>query len=315
MSAPGFLLKPHWVSVIGLAAVLAVVIFCDLPGSGRFIDVLQNSAHAPAFGLVAVLLIRTRRVGSTAAIHSYALAWVGAVALGALVEVVQAAIGRDADSLDVFHDAIGATCALSLYRVVQARKATLRAWAPITLAVLSFAVAIWPLTECAAAYALRARRFPDLVVLRSRLDFYFVTTDVDATDRRIATALPWWGYVAHPVTVELTGTEWPGVRLVGVMKDWSAYRFLTIDVENPGRKSLPLIVRLDDYLSVKTDDPYYFEFELPPHSRQSVSVLLNALPAAKSGRPINVRNMRKFSLFHDGPSDLRMTLYSVRLTS
>jgi hypothetical protein len=181
------------------------------------------------------------------------------------------------------------------------------------LALASFALAAWPLTECSAAYVLRAHRFPDLLVLRSRLDFYFATTDVEETDVQIANSLPLWSNVDHSITVELTGTEWPGVRLVGVERDWSAYRALLIDIENPGGQALPLTVRLDDEHSLKADTPCYVDLELLPHTRKRISLTLSTLPLAKSGHRIDLREMRKFSLFHEGPSELQLTVHSVRL--
>lgn len=305
----------RWVSLAIVAAVLAVVIFCDLPGGGRFIDVLQNSAHAPAFGLVSLLLLKTfRRADPRPTLFWYALAWTAAVFLGAMVELVQALVGRDADLHDVFNDGVGAACALAAHRFLSLRQTTSRKWAPLALALVSLAIAAWPLTECAAAYALRAHRFPDLLVLKSRLDFYFATTDVDDTDRRVANSLPLWSNVEHSITVELTGTEWPGVRLVGVKSDWSAYRVLLIDIENPGAQALPLTVRLDDDTSVKNDAPCYVDVELPPHTRKRVSLQLDSLPVAKSGEKIDLRQMRKFSLFHEGPSESQLTVHSVRLT-
>lgn len=305
----------RWVSLAIVAAVLAVVIFCDLPGGGRFIDVLQNSAHAPAFGLVSLLLLKASRRGeSSPPVFWYALAWIAAVSLGAMVEVVQAFVGRDADVHDVFNDAVGATCVLAAHRFLSLRQSASRSWRPLALALASFALAAWPLTECAAAYVLRAQRFPDLLVLRSRLDFYFATTDVDETDVRLARSLPIWSNVEHSITVELTGTEWPGVRLLGVEHDWSAYRALLLDIENPGSQLLPLTVRLDDENSVKTDAPCYIDLKLPAHSRKRISLQLDTLPLAKSGQPINMHEMRKFSLFHDGPAQVQLTVHSIRLS-
>ena len=80
-------------------AVLALVLFGQIPGHGRWVSELGNSAHGPAFAIVTLILLALlRRVpGRNASIlHDDSLAIAGALLLGALIELMQLATGRDA---------------------------------------------------------------------------------------------------------------------------------------------------------------------------------------------------------------------------
>jgi VanZ family protein len=306
----------RWIALAGLIAVLAVVVFGDLPGDSRFIDVLVNSAHAPAFALAAILLVLTsQRSEPSGSLRRYVIWWVIAVLLGAAVEMIQAIINRDADWHDVLNDAVGAAFALSMHRFIHARGTKTHSSVSLLVAGLTFTFAAWPLTECTAAYALRAHRFPSLLAVETRLDLYFVTTGDPAQDRRLTEQWPLWSSTAGPLSVELSGSAWPGLHLREVERDWSLYKAVSVDVENPGRRSLALVMRLDDRSSVQEDDPFYFDLKLPPHTRQIVKVELDGLSRPKSGKALDLHDMRALVLFHDGPVTQTMTLHEIKLIS
>ena len=121
-------LSPQHYSVallLGAAgAVLAVVLFGQIPGGGRWASELGNSAHGPAFAIVTLILIALlRQVPSRNAsiLRDYSLAIAGALLLGALIELMQLATGRDASFSDLGRDTLGTLAATGLFTLVDPR--------------------------------------------------------------------------------------------------------------------------------------------------------------------------------------------------
>jgi hypothetical protein len=163
------------------AAILALVLFGQIPGHGRWVSELGNSVHGPAFAIVTLILIALlRRVpGRNASIlRDYSLAIAGALLLGALVELLQLAIGRDASFRDLGRDTLGALAATGLYTFVDPRVRALPSRRPTRLlgllvGVASTLILVAPLGITGAAYLQRYRNFPTLVDFSSPLGTYF----------------------------------------------------------------------------------------------------------------------------------------------
>ena len=123
-------------------AVLALVLFGQIPGHGRWVSELGNSAHGPAFAIVTLILLALlRRVpGRNASIlHDYSLAIAGALLLGALIELMQLATGRDASFSDLGRDTLGALAATGFFTLIDPLGSSARATmeqAPLLL--------VWP---------------------------------------------------------------------------------------------------------------------------------------------------------------------------
>ena len=163
-------------------ALVAVVLGVSLPSWPKILGVLNNAAHAPVFGvfaLIALRLTREWRQSATARARDYVLAFLVATGVGGLVEVAQAFLERDASLADLGTDALGAGCALGLAaafdpRLREARtRATGRA-AVATVGLLAGLWALWPVGQAAIAYADRAMAFPVVARFSSVRDLYFI---------------------------------------------------------------------------------------------------------------------------------------------
>ena len=95
--------------------MLAVVLFVQVPGAGLWAADLTNFGHGPAFALVTVLLFKLLRGGPTRespAFPEYLAVILLTLGLGALVELVQGQIGRDASFDDFLRDSVGTLAAV-----------------------------------------------------------------------------------------------------------------------------------------------------------------------------------------------------------
>src|ERR1700722_3726897 len=163
--------------LLGAAAIVATVVFGELPGEGKYSGVLQDGCHVPAFATLALItsaLLAKRaqlsRLGwRTGGVVRIALAQeVAVVVLMALVggetEVVQGLGGRDEEFDDVVRDVVGASGAACLWLYVTLRgnpRAGVRLVRVAALLICSALVVYWaaPLVRCGMAYWTRDARF------------------------------------------------------------------------------------------------------------------------------------------------------------
>lgn len=288
-----YLFRSRGAHLLAAAAILLIVIFVEVPGAAKYSQVIQNSGHAPAFGLLALLLLDLFKTNTARPWRPLALAFISTVTLGIGTELAQAVLHRDAEVQDVIHDAVGALCALSVwvcfrYRHDAPRRLT-RAIAA-TLALITFGTAVAPLVVCAAAYRHRHGEFPVIAQFSSPLDLYFI----EATD-------PHANIVRGGLHVGLEHGRWPGITLNEPSPDWSRYSQLFVDVSNPGQTALPLSIRVNDRQhNFHYEDRFTREFAVAPTSRLTVRYSLEEIASAPRGRRMDMRNIATVIIFRSG---------------
>ena len=297
------------------AAILAVLVFVDLPGDLIFLEVLQNWGHAPAAGLIALVtlyLLSGRGAGAGEShwprAREYVLAGAIAIALGIAVEVVQGFIGRDAEVEDAVQDTLGVVATLSVHAWLFRARLALRPGARVTLIAAALIAMIWataPVAECAAAYWHRARLFPVLADFRSPRDLYFIRVVAPPVERQI-----------HPAGVPGLGDEptlrvpygdhpWPGVVIDEPQPDWSAFHNLAVDVSNPNASDLAMLLTVHDraYIGGK-EDRYDRRFIIPANQRLVLKTSLTDVLHGPRGRVLNLREIGRMAIVQDSPAPL-----------
>ena len=148
--------RVHWIALALIAILLAAVVFAPVPGATRWIRTLHNSAHAPIFGCVSLLVLLIARshprLQSLGLLAQYVLALTGALALGVVTELLQIPVGRDASVEDALHDTIGALAFLGVFAAVDTR---IRAvpqniairFAGAIVGLVSLGIAVTPVTR------------------------------------------------------------------------------------------------------------------------------------------------------------------------
>lgn len=294
--------------LLALLVVVATLLFMRLPVPPTYAGrTIENAGHMPVFFLVTIgLLIVLRADFKFARARQYALAGIVGVGLGLLSEVIQLPLSRDASWEDVFSDAVGVVCALAVYALVDRRPRLPRVTWLGALAVALGCVAFYvtPLVRMSVAYVHRNGQFPVLADFRSPIEpFWTVGYGTNRTPSGGA------------LEVEFVGGPWPGVSLHEPVPDWSAYRTLLIDVENPDTDKLGLTVRVHDRGHWREySDRFNRHFELAAGERRTLRIDLGEVARAPKGRVMDMRQIANVALFRDRrEGSRRLRIYSLRL--
>lgn len=297
--------------IVGLALL---VVFAELPGRPLILHTLQKLAHPSVFGVIsisALILLRQRASPGRAAWIDYLLAMLIAILIGGATEIGQIFTHRDPALKDVGLDARGAACALSLaaafdIRCRPARFARTLRGALLVVAIALAGVILTPLAWSIAGYANRSHRFPVLFVPDNRLDVFFVSVPGGPVERVQLPA----GFARHTgemtLRVPMTARTYPGVSLDEPSPDWRGFQTLVIDVTNPSRIDLDLVIRVHDRQHAGGfDDRFNADLRVPARQRQTFEFPLSVIESAPRGRRMDLAHITGVMLFHVGPGGTR----------
>jgi hypothetical protein len=301
------------------AGLIALTIFGQLPGSTKLWETLQNSAHAPVFVALSLIVLRFLSP-ETAPIcgrrRHYVKTLLACLCIGTAIELVQALLGRDASVHDVVNDMAGAIIGILASAIggpperkhPAAVKRVLGA-----LALLGIAATMAPLAWSAAAYRNRQVRFPVLAEFSSSLDLYFWQDSMPNFELR---RLPReWARVRNEsaLYVPLPNARWPGIELTEPVPNWSAYRSFCADVINSAPSALPLNLRVHDRAhNQKMSDRFNLSFDVAPASRKILCVPLTSVRNAPETRAMDMKHIAGVILFADA-SQAGKFFYLVRM--
>jgi VanZ family protein len=288
----------------GAAALLALLQFVPLPAGPKFLSVLNNFAHGPVFGALALIALhilrKLTRVNSRSA---YLAAFAAAIVLGAAIEVLQAFSGRDPSLADLLSDALGAGAALSFWRHFEPSESASAGRVPegrlalIAGLVLS-ALLLLPVGHASLGYAARYSAFPTIMQFRSRFDLYFMELrDAEAVFLRSDAGHP-LSHGTHALRIRFVGTDWPGLSNVEPSPDWRAFERLRIDVTNPGHEAIVLGLRVHERgRANEYDDRFNRLFTVDANTRRILAVSLAEIASAPADRPIDLGRVGGLALF------------------
>lgn len=288
-------------------AVLAAVTFVDLPGAKRWTEVLQDAGHVPAFALVAACLyhlLRTATPAWPAPVRGAVLAATGATALGAMVEVAQHFLHRDASLGDIGRDACGAVGAAALLLLLDSRAPHDRGLSRL-LAILTLAgaavIAALPLVDCARAYRRRQALFPVLADFRSPLDLYFLRpADPPVARQCLATARAEHQCHDWALYAPYTRATWAGPVFEEMQADWRGRRELCLEVSNPNPQPFTLVVALnDDAYAGDVADRYTGLTRIGAHTRRTLCLPLAEIAVTPGGRAMDLRHVDRLAIAQD----------------
>jgi hypothetical protein len=303
--------------------VLAVVLFGQIPGHGRWASELGNSAHGPAFAVMALILIALlRRVpGRNASVlQDYSLSIAVGLLLGALIELLQMVTGRDASFDDLLRDALGALAATGFFTLIDPRVRVLPSRRPIQLigllvGVASTVVIIAPLAITGTAYLQRHRSFPTLVDFGSPLSTYFlgVYSAVTVEREALPNAITGGRQDTVGLHARLAGNKGWGLALWEPYPDWRGYDRLALDLANPTGVPLLLNVHVRDRRQSNDRQAGYLgRIEIAPRSRETRVIALRELTAAEGRAYVNPAIVNSIVLTRS-PANHAEEFYLVRI--
>lgn len=299
-----------------IAALLSLLLFIRIPGDGAWLRAFLNASHAPVFAGVAVLLAILLRPGEGSApttawpdLRRYARAFVLAAIIGVLVEFLQSLSSRPPSVFDMFTNASGAAIGLGLLALLERANLSAprpafgpAAWTLAACALAGTLFVIWQPVQTARAYAMRAQLFPVLADFRDSVPLP-MTRSVNAS-LAIEPLPPQW--TRRPAERALrvrylvgsSDNAWP-IRYLAFepSADWRGYATLALDLGNPAPEELRLtlrIVDLDHHWGL--DPPPSLPVVLPPGTRVTVRIALDAIAAASEFRPPDLARIEQLLL-------------------
>lgn len=302
--------NPHFLILVA-GTLIALVLGVSLPSWPKILGVLNNAAHAPVFGIFALIilrLIREWRWSTAARASDYALAFLVAIGVGGLVEIVQAFVGRDASFEDLGTDALGAGCALGLTAALdrQMWKARIRSTGRATVAALGLLAGLWallPVGQAAIAYTERAMAFPVVVRFSSSRDLYFISSGTAHLSLQPLPAR--WARSDDDlsVRVDFTAPLWPGLSHEEPEPDWRGFTALNLDVTNPEETPLRLTVRVHDVAhNQHYDDRFNRAFEVQPSSRTVLRIPIEDILYGPVNRRLDLARIAGIVVFESSRS-------------
>lgn len=292
-------------------ALIAFVLGVTLPSWPKILGVLNNAAHAPVFGVFALIILRLicewRRGAATRA-SDYVLAFLITISVGGLVEVVQAFVGRDASFEDLGTDALGAGCALGLTAALdrQLWKARTGSAGRAAVAAVGLLAGLWallPVGQAAIAYTDRAITFPVVARFSSSRDLYFISS---GTARLSLQPLPaQWARSDDDlsVRVDFTAPLWPGLSHEEPEPDWRSFSALNLDVTNPEEAPLQLTVRVHDVAhNQRHNDRFNRAFEVRPLSRTVLRIPIEDILNGPVNRRLDLARIAGIVVFESSQS-------------
>jgi hypothetical protein len=298
---------PRWLALAIVAICLAIAVFA--PASDPFrrsAARLHDFLHVPGFGGVAVVLWlgfpgndgtrHGRRILRLLAIFAVT------VALGAGVEIAQAAIGGDADPWDLARDGLGAASAvLALASAWRAIGAPAR-WGLRAAALAGVLAGLVP-TASALADEMRAvRQFPVLADFSAKKDLDRFGWSPWSTGEFEP---PGAGDARGALRLDLTPGAYPGLWLEFFPRDWRGRQDLSFDCTNPAPTPFRVTVRIDD---LDHGQDYHDRFNraivLAP-GRNTVRIPLADVESAPRGRRLDLSKVRSVGIFAVGLRERR----------
>jgi hypothetical protein len=300
----------HPVAALVLACVLLfIVVFVPLPATTLGLKVLQDFAHAPIFGCVALLFLYVMRsyprTDALGAGRQYLFAAVGAVFFGALTELAQIPVGRDSSWFDVRSDLLGATAFLALFCAVDTHiggRPAIRA-AAMVVGVGLLVFHSLPAAYAALAYERRADAFPVLADFTQRMDGFFVMPQHASID---AVPMPaeWMASRGErTLQVRFGSPQFPGLDFHEPAPDWRGYATLALDVTNPTDLALTVTLRVHDiHHTHDFTDRFNRAFDLAPRTRQVLRIPIAEIASAPRTRSMDMQHIAGVMLFRTGNS-------------
>jgi hypothetical protein len=301
----------------GVLALLSLLLFVRISPTTAWLRVALDASHGPIFAGVAILLVLllepSRRPDGEMAWPDWVRCGkvlVLCVVIGAFIEFLQGFEGRPPSFFDVMTDTAGALVGLGAWSLATwPRAGAVRgssrhgARSVVALALAGVVFILWQPMHAATAYAHRAAIFPAIAEFERPLDLYFTTTDAAAA--RITELPAPWSRQPGERALELRYGPGhpPAVQVVEPSGDWRRYGVIAVDLTNVGSAELSLVFRiLDTHHDWTHEDRLNLPLVIPPRTRTTVRVTLDAVATAPASRPMDMARIANVMLFGRDPA-------------
>jgi len=290
--------------------VASGLLFVPLPIPASYAGrTIENAGHMPLFLLGTLFVIGILR-------HDFKLegarlyAYAGLIGAGAglLSEVIQRPLRRDASWGDVFEDVVGVVCALAIHAAIDRRnrlQGVARGLA-VAVALLCLALYVTPMVNMTRAYMHRSKHFPVIASFDSSAQQFWIVGY--GVRRQIHEGA---------LDVEFESQKFPGFSFFEPVPDWSRFKTLVVDVENPDCEVLHLGVRVHDagrHRGRRFVDRFNRNFEIAAGERRVIRIPLEDIRRGPRDRLMNLAKISDVTLFRSREAGARhVRLHQMRL--
>lgn len=304
--------------VLGIAALLSLLLVIHVPSPDEWMRVGLDATHGPIFALVAILVAQLLQRSQPIAARSTAWpdwslcarALAISVVLGIVIEILQGFEGRPPSLFDVLTDTAGAVAGLATWtllsrpRSARTAEASRRsAWPVVALAFAGLTIVLWRPLCTASAYAYRAASFPAIAEFSSSRSLHFATTDgAGATIAELPA--PWSRRPGErALALRYDPAHPPAVQITEPSPDWRGFGVIAVDLTNEGPVEVALVLRILDVGHDWThEDRANVPLVIPPRTRTTVRVALEAIQASPARRPMDLARIDNVMIFARPPA-------------
>ncbi len=304
----------HTTGLVVLLVGILALLFIPVPSHTFLQKAINNFAHVPLFGVVAIVLLHLSRMVFAALrwlpIRHYVVAMMGVLALALVTEILQSfGATRQYEIFDIVHDLIGGMCGLAMLLTCDQRLSG--KWAQwkefpkktyMRLGILAFMLMLlMPTLEWVYAYWDRASRFPSMLEFSTRLEMKFVKT-FDSELEVVSPPKGWQqsdnGKVGRVV---FSNKTYPGIRILEPYPDWRGYTYFELDIFSDLGTTQSITIRIDDrHHNNEHSDRFNKAFSILP-GLNHIQISLDDIRLAPVGREMDLGAMKAVLLFAVNP--------------
>lgn len=297
---------------LGFFSCLALVTLVQLPGDMMLWREIQNTGHIPVFGLLTLIALFLNRTTGLTARHNiaqeYLIALTAILVTGITIELVQPAIGRDADIGDVLRNLVGSVSFLGLFAAIDTRLGGFwgtkkRIWRN-TLAGLSLLLlitALIPASGLLLSQIQRDRAFPVLIDFDAQWPQAYLSIQ-NARLSRVDAPDSWPAYANTTVAqITLQPAPYPGITLEEPSSDWSGFSRLAFHVYSEEPQAYRLTLRIHDRQhNYRFEDRYNATFTIVPGDNL-IHIPIETIRSAPATRAMDMTAIKNLMIFAIGP--------------
>ncbi len=275
-----------------------VLLYYQLPGSSYLWSTLHNAGHSLVFlGLtLSLALIIHRLLGARRLTKTSLIAALLSLIFGAVVELIQSRVGREASWSDFALDLLGVAAALCFYRGIYVSRKRARALLFSLCALLLFFSLVKPI-KLAVAQQVRQSNFPQIAGFESYWLNQYLKPMYGAKLSVIDASAFWHGKQSQVLKIEMQAAPWPGVMIREVEPDWSGFTKFSFEAFNPTQNPVKIVIRIHDRQhNGRHSDRFNRTISLAPGANL-IQLSLSSVKEAPRGREMDMHNIRTIMFY------------------
>lgn len=283
----------QFIVIVALVVVSALALF--LPVSPWLTSHWQNHlwdlGHTLLFFSWSLFALKKLNQSGYSHTASALMSLLMALVVGALIELIQMSLSRDAAFYDLVLDLAGTVIAITIWHAClkYRRKPSVSYF----LWVLSLVVLVWvcqPLATSLYDGFIARKSFPILISGQSSLEL----------DRLYGKPLRHYSKAMSGIGITFTTDRYSLVYLSEFPRDWSGYQSLHLTLYQPDTEPLPVILSIEDAAhrsrGTRYHDRYNLELLLPQGSAQ-LNIPLSDIQNAARNRRMDISQISRINLY------------------